>query len=240
MNKRKMAFWLAPALLAALTLALAACGDGKKTNTDTGPLPPAADVLAQATKAFDTMTTFNFRLEHENGTSPIPAGLEIVTAEGDIIVPDRMYAKLEAKAGTQPVRVEVIGVGDEGWLTNPFTRQWQPMPSGTSIKDMFNPTQGIKAAIGSLQDAQVIGTDDVDGVQAYHLTGTVTSDILQAAAPIAKPGLIVPLEVWVGKDDGLIRRIYLNGPIAPDEPENIVRKLMISKFGEEITITPPA
>ena len=240
MNKRKMAFWLAPALLAALALGPAACDGGKKTDTDTGPLPSAADVLSQATQAFDTMTTFHFRLEHENGASPIPAGLQIVTAEGDIIVPDRMYAKLEAKAGTQPVHVEVIGVGDEGWLTNPFTRQWQPLPSGTTIKDIFNPTQGIKAAIGSLQDAQVTGAEEVDGVQTYRLTGTVTSDILQAAAPIAKPGLIVPIEVWVGKDDGLIRQIYLNGPIAPGEPENIVRKLMISGFGEEITITPPA
>ncbi|MGD0765931.1 MAG: LppX_LprAFG lipoprotein [Dehalococcoidia bacterium] len=236
MNKRKIALCLA--LLAPLVMALTACGGGKKTET--GPLPAAADVLSQATQAFDTMTTFHFLLEHENGTSPIPAGLQIVTAEGDVIVPDRLYAKLDARAGTQPVRVEVIGVGDDGWLTNPFTRQWQPLPSGTTIKDIFNPTEGIKAAIGSLQDAQVTGAEEVGGVQTYHLTGTVTSDVLQAAAPIAKPGLIVPVELWIGKDDHLIRRIYLNGPIAPDEPGNIVRKLTISNFGEQVTITPPA
>jgi hypothetical protein len=227
-------------LLGALCLLPLACGDGGKKEPTSGPLPPAADVLAGAVQRAATMKTFHFRLEHENGASPIPLGLGLETAEGNVIVPDRLWAKLEAKAGTQPVRVEVIGIGDEGWITNPFNRQWQPLPSGTTIKDVFDPTQGIDAVANSLENAEVIAEESVGGVVTYHVEGTIDSAKLEAAAPIAEPGFTVKVKVWIGKDDPLIRRIRLEGPIASGEPENIVRKLDISKFDEPVTIEPPA
>ena len=211
-------------------------GGGSSKPATTGPLPRRTPVLPQAVQAFHSMKTFHFRLEHDNGGSPIPPGLTLITADGDVIVPDRMSAKLDAKAGQQTVNVSVIGVGDQGWITNPFSRQWQPLPSGTTIKDIFDPTQGVKAIVGSLQGAQVTAEENVDGTPCYRIEGTVASEVLQAAAPIAKPGLTVGIKVWIGTDDSLIRQVYLVGPIAPDEPSNIVRRLMLSKFNEDITI----
>lgn len=228
------------AALGALLIALAACGGGGKSTGTAAPLPSADTVLPGAVTAFDSMKTFHFNLTHENGASPIPNGLMLVSADGNVIVPDHMHAAIEAKAGDQTVRVEVIGIGDQGWITNPFNRQWQPLPSGTTIKDIFDPAQGVKAIIGSLQGGQVTSEENVQGVQTYHVEGTIQSDALQAAVPISKPGFTVRVEVWIGKDDSLIRQVYLEGPIAPDEPGNIVRKLTLSEFGEDITITPPA
>ncbi len=229
------------ATLAVVAAFLAACGGGGSSTpaATTGPLPQPDAILSKAVDSFQAMKTFHFRLEHENGGSPIPPGLTLITADGDVIVPDRMSAKLDAKAGQQTVNVQVIGIGDQGWITNPFSRQWQPLPSGTSIKDIFDPTQGVKAIIGSLQDAQVTAEEDVDGTPCYRIEGTVPSEVLQAAAPIAKPGLTVGIKVWIGTDDSLIHQVYLIGPIAPDEPSNIVRQLMLSKFNEDISIDAP-
>ena len=215
-----------------------ACGGGKSTTT-TGTLPPASSILPAAIQAFDALTTFHFSLTHENGTTPIPNGLQLVSADGDVIVPDRMHAALEAKINNTTVRVEVIGVGNEGWITNPFNRQWQPLPSGTTIKDIFDPTQGVKAIIGSLQNAQVVGQEKVGGAQTWHVKGTVQSDALTTAVPVAKPGLTVGIEAWIETSDSLIRQVYLEGPIMPGEADNIVRKLSLSNFGEQVTITPP-
>jgi len=191
-------------------------------------------------EAFEALETFHFSLTHENGTSPIPNGLQLVSADGDVVVPDRMRAEVEAKVSNQTVRVEIIGVGDEGWMTNPFNRQWQPLPSGTTIKDIFDPAQGVKAIIGSLQNAQVTGEEKVGGAQTWHVEGTVQSDVLAIAVPISRPGLTVGIEAWIEVDGSLIRQVYLKGPIAPGEAENIVRKLALSDFGEQITITPPS
>ena len=223
----------------ALLLACAACGGGGGGSPTSGPLPPATSVLPAAVQAFDSLQTFHFSLTHENGTSPIPNGLQLVSADGDVVVPDRMHAAIEAKVGNQTVKVEIIGVGEQGWMTNPFNRQWQPLPSGTTIKDIFDPAQGVKAIIGSLQNAQVVGQEKVGGVQTWHVEGTVQSDVLATAVPISRPGLTVGIEAWIEVDGSLIRQVYLKGPIAPGEADNIVRKLALSNFGEQITITPP-
>ena len=102
------------------------------------------------------------------------------------------------------------------------------------------PAQGVKAIIGSLQNAQVTGEEKVGGAQTWHVEGTVQSDVLATAVPISRPGLTVGIEVWIEVDGSLIRQVYLKGPIAPGEAENIVRKLALSDFGEQITITPPS
>jgi hypothetical protein len=215
----------------------AACGGGKATTT--GTLPPATSVLPAAIQSFDSLKTFHFNLAHENGTTPIPNGLQLVSADGDVVVPDRLHATIEALAGGQTVRVEVIGIGSQGWITNPFNRQWQPLPSGTTIKDIFDPTLGVKAIVGSLQNAQVVGQEKVGGAQTWHINGTIPSDALTAAVPVAKPGFTVTIEAWIDVNDSLIRQVYLQGPIAPGEASNIVRKLTLSDFGEQVTITPP-
>jgi len=238
-TKRWLVLCLPLVALTVLGLMLAACG-GDGEDEETGPLPSVEEILTKAVEGVDKMTTFHFRLEHENGASRIPMDLDLTTAEGDVIVPDRMWAKLEAKAGTQSVRVEVIGVGDDGWITNPFNREWQPLPSGTTITDIFDPTQGIEAVVNALEDAQVTAQEKVGGVDTYRLEGTIDSEMLEGAAPIAEPGLTVGVKVWIGKEDSLIRRIRLEGPIAPDEPEDIVRNLDLSKFDEPVTIEPPA
>ncbi len=229
------------AALFALAAFLTACGGGGSNKPATSePLPQPDSVLPKAVDSFQALKSFHFRLEHDNGGSPIPPGLTLITADGDVIVPDRMSAKLDAKAGQQTVNVSVIGIGDQGWITNPFSRQWQPLPSGTTIKDIFDPAQGVKAIVGSLQNAQVTAEENVSGTLCYRVEGSVPSEVLQAAAPIAKPGLTVGIKVWIGKDDSLIRQVYLVGPIAPDEPANIVRRLMLSKFDEDITIDAPS
>jgi hypothetical protein len=221
-----------------VALACVACGGGG-TSTASGTTPPASSILPAAIQAFDSLQTFHFTLTHENGTTPIPNGLQLVSADGDVVVPDRMHAAIEAKVGNQTVKVEVIGVGNQGWMTNPFNRQWQPLPSGTTIKNIFDPTQGVKAIIGSLQNAQVVGQEKVGGAQTWLVKGSIQSDVLTSAVPVARPGFTVGVEAWIGVDDSLIRQVYLEGPIMPNEADNIVRRLTLSGFGEQITIKPP-
>ena len=207
------------ATLAVVAAFLAACGGGGSNKpATTGPLPTPDAVLSKATDAFQSMQTFHFRLEHDNGGSPIPPGLTLITADGDVIVPDRMSAKLDAKAGQQTVNVSVIGIGDQGWITNPFSRQWQPLPSGTSIKDIFDPAQGVKAIIGSLQGAQVTGEESVDG------TACAVLDLAAVSAKLAyRTGVL-----WVATSDGLPRRLRLS--LANGKP---ARELLYLAYAHE-------
>src|SRR3972149_5194539 len=95
-------------------------GDGE------GEAPPADEIVAKAAAAAGGLRSFHFRLDHENGTTPILMGLELVSAEGEVAPPDRLQAEVRAKAmGSVSVTVNVVGIGERAWVTNPFTRQWQ-------------------------------------------------------------------------------------------------------------------
>jgi hypothetical protein len=226
-------------LLGALALAAACGGGGEEAAPTPATLPQAEEILPKVVERVGAVKSFHFRLEHENGLSPIPLGLKLRTAEGDISVPDRMRAELEADAGGALVRVEVIGIGDQGWMTNPFSRQWQPLPKGTTISAIFDPAAGIQAVARSLQEVRLAGVEKVGGDNTYLLEGKVDSGVLEAAAPIAEPGLTVNVKVWVDVEEYTIRQVRLEGPFAPGEPENIVRILFLSKFDEAVSIESP-
>jgi hypothetical protein len=226
-------------LLAGLALAAACGGGGEKAAPTPATLPPADELLPKVVERVGAVKSFHFRLEHENGLSPMPLGLKLKTAEGDVQVPDRMKAKLEADVAGALLRVEVVGIGEEGWMTNPFSHEWQPLPAGTTISAIFDPAAGIQAVAGSLQDVRVVGVEKVGGDNTYLLEGQIDSGVLKAAVPIAEPGLTVNVKVWVGVDDYNIRQVRLEGPFASGEPENIVRILILSNFDEPVSIEPP-
>ena len=236
---RKAWFGLLAMLLAGLTLAVACGGGGEEAAPTPATLPPADEILPKVVERVGAVKSFHFRLEHENGLSSMPLDLKLKTAEGDIQVPDRMKAKLEAEAAGALMRVEVIGIGDQGWMTNPFSRQWQPLPKGTTISAIFDPAAGIQAVARSLQEVRLAGVEKVGGDNTYLLEGKVDSGVLEAAAPIAEPGLTVNVKVWVDVEEYTIRQVRLEGPFAPGEPENIVRILYLSKFDEPVSIEPP-
>jgi hypothetical protein len=91
----------------------------------------------------------------------------------------------------------------------------------------------------SLDNVSVDGVENVGGSDTYLLEGEVDSGVLKAAVPIAEPGLTVTVKLWVDVEDYSILQVRLEGPFAPDEPENIVRILQLSNYDESVSIEPP-
>src|SRR5580765_5104872 len=100
-------------LLCAFVL-VAACGGSSKPSGSQSVT--AESVLSNATAALAKVKSFHFHITHENGTTPMPLGLQLVDAEGDVAVPDKLAADVKAKAGPVSVSVKVIGIGDDTWI----------------------------------------------------------------------------------------------------------------------------
>lgn len=221
--------------LALISLLLIACGgDDAPAATDASP----QELLAKSATAVQDVTTLHFRLTHENGTTPMPLNLQLVTAEGDIVLPDRLAAKLNARAASVSVSLDVIGIADRTWITNPFTRRWQTLPEAT-IQDVADPAALVASLLDSLDNPQVAGSSEIDDVSTVHITGTMDSGALEGALPIAHAGLTVNVDLWIGEDDSLPRRVRLNGPIASDDAEKIVRQVDFSDYNARVDIQPP-
>lgn len=225
--------WLRAAALL-ISISVAACGGGGE-----GPLPPAQEVVAQAAAATAALRSFHFRLTHENGTTPAPLGLQLESAEGDAVPPDRLKAEVRAKAmGSVAVTVEVIGIGGRTWITNPFTRRWQELP-GATVRDIADPALIVKAVLAGLSEAEVAGRATVGGAKTYEVTGRLSSEALRGALPAVQAGRTVAVRVWVGVEDYLPRRAEIKGKLTATDDEDVARRVELSRFDAAVRIEPP-
>jgi hypothetical protein len=228
---------LLPLVTLVAAVLIVACGGGDSSEpADTDKT--AAEILSDASKAAAGLTTFHFKLSHQNGSTPLPLNLSVESAEGDVGVPDKLKADVKADAAGINVSVKVIGIDDETWVTNPFTRSWQRL-GGTNIRDFANPAALVTGLLPDVQDPQIAGREDVDGAATYRLTGTIDSAALSDALGIAEPGHTVKVEAWIGVDDSLPRRVKLSGRLTDDEKENVTRQVDLSRFNQPVDIQAP-
>lgn len=217
------------------TLLIACGGDDDAVPTSQDP----ADLLAKAATATEALTSFHFKLTHQNGSTPLPLNLALETAEGNVVIPGRLAADVEAKAaGSIPVSVKVIAIDDETWITNPFTREWQRLP-GAGVRDFADPETLVRALVDAIEDPRVDGGSEIGGVQTVKLVGSVDAGMLQDALGIARAGNVVTVEAWIGAEDSLPRRIRILGRLSSVEEENVSRQIDLSRFNQPVEINPP-
>lgn len=234
--------WIATRTAALLVLLAVACGGDDSTQSKaTGDTqgPPAAQVLAGAADAVKQLRSFHFVLTHENGSTPIVLSLNLVRAEGDIVAPDRLRGELKATQGAFGATMKVVAIGKDLWLTDPIVGKWQKLGQNINIHDIFAPDKGVPELLRNARNGQVTGEETIGGVRSRLVHATVDGGALQAIAPIAQQGRDVPVTIWVGKDDALVRRIDIEGPLTDKEKPDIRRRLDLSKFNQQIEITAP-
>lgn len=218
-------------LLAAL---LAACGGD---DEDTAALPEAAGVLESSATRMEQVRSMHFLLDHERGSTEIVRGIAMTRAEGDVVTPDNMQATIKGGLGPVNFEIGIVILGEDGWIQNPLNRRWES--EDITIDQVFDPREGVIALVRSTRDATVTGIDRIDGVRCYRVEAILDSGDLELLPGTPAPGKDVPTTAWIGVDDSLVRRVELRGSVAAGEPDNLVRRLTLSRFDEEVTIAPP-
>lgn len=218
---------------AALCLGLVGCGGGAEDGA-----PSAQEIVDRSQESTGEVESFHFTLEL--GDVPLAgAGLAISSAEGDVAVPDRVRASFSGSFAGIGIESELVIVGDEDFLKDPLTGRWRTLDIGASPLDYFDPASGVIAVMGSVEELELAGTEDVQGAPAYRLTGTASARDLSGLLAVAPSDRSVPVQLWVGRDDYLLRRLRVDGPVADGEPEDVVRTIEISRFDEPVEIEKP-
>lgn len=233
------------AALVALAVLLTACG-GKKNNKagSAGRATPVVtpspeQLLTRAGDTLNSLTAFHFVLTHQNGSTPIAQGINMTTAEGDFVQPDRFKGTVEGKLQNGfAVQAKVISVGNNVWIAL-ADDTYLPLPNGIGAAAILDPQNGVLKAVRSVKSPQIVGTDHFDNTDMTVVAGTVDAGDLTALDQAAQPGKQVTGRVWIGNQDNRIYRIRLEGPLNDQEPSNIVRQIDLSQFNESVTIQPP-
>ena len=230
---RRVVVWTA---LAVVAFALfAACGDDNDAAAEIEGVDPAA-LLREAADRMELAQSLHFLLEHENGATEIVRGLRMQRAEGDIVGSDRLSVEIRATVGPLNLKVGIVIIGDEAWITNPITGRWER--EQISIEGVFAPATGVTALMRLAADPRVAGSDTIGGVRTYRVEVTVDSgDVTMFGQPRA--GRALRAKVWIGIDDSLVYRIEIVGSVLAGEPDDLMRRVTFSRFDTEIEIAPP-
>ncbi|MBN9387905.1 MAG: LppX_LprAFG lipoprotein [Chloroflexi bacterium] len=232
-----------------LATTLAACGGDNPTATPTVPPPTptpvkpltADDIAKMSADKLNTINALHFIVNIKSGQVEIFNGITFKNAEGDYTKPDKFRAKLKVTVAIAQVDAETVGMNGQQYLllTN-LSKSWVTLPANIGFKPdvLFDSQKGIGAVVTKTQNLTLVGTEQIDGVDVYHLKGIVKGPDISpiTAGTLGKND--VNFEVWTGKNDFYVRRVTFkeisNDPNASDW------QLDFSKFNDPVNITLPA
>lgn len=225
------------ALLLALVafLLLAACGGEKEEKAAELSVE---EIVAQTTEKTSAVTSFHFVFEAESAPTAV-AGLSLTFAEGDLVVPDRLRADVAGSLSGVSLTSELVIVGDRDFLKDPFRGEWRTFEVGTSPVAFFDPAKGVLAVIEGAQELSQLASEEVGGADSYRLRGKVPVSAITPILGNPPSERLVDVELWIGTEDLLLRRIRLEGPVLEGDPEDVVRTVELSEFDEPVEIEPP-
>jgi len=214
-------------------LLLTACDDAPDVPLD--GVDPVL-LLSAAAERTEQATSFHFALEHEGGTTEIVRGVQMTSAEGDVVGTDRLRASIEGSVGPLNLKLEIVILPDESWITNPLTQRWER--EEISVDDLFDPAVGVTALMRAVSEPRLTGADSIDGVAVYRVAASVDSGDVQMFGS-ARAGRELVATAWIGVDDLLVYRIELQGPLNSGEPDDLIRRITFSDFDVAVEIVAP-
>ena len=218
------------ACLLAAVLALAACGGSNA--------PSAQQLIRNAQAAIQKVKSYHFNLVVDN---PGQGGvLTIKTADGDILVPDKLQAKANALVFGSVVNVRIIAIGGKQYVTDPITGSWMPTSGLLDPHTLSDSKTGVGAILGDMQNPSTPTDANVDGTPCWNINGMLDAKYLSGITGGTAPaGSMVAATICIGKADNLPYLMRLSGIAAQGDTAKTVRTFKLSKFGETLVITAP-
>ena len=235
---------LAPgaSLLLLLVIAAAACTPAEPTATPTpSPTPPpsALAILAASGVSMAALQSFRFSLSHENGGTPIGAGLVVADVEGDVVKPDGLSLSLGATFSGFFVEVDLVALDGVTYMTDPITQSWEVQEAGVNPLAFFDPASGIDSIMSDLSEPSLLEPETLEGVTAHRISGKLPSASLAPLLSTVALDLIVDTEVWIGVDDSYLRKVVFRGEVVPGDAAEVVRTIELSNFDLTVEIEAP-
>jgi hypothetical protein len=225
----------APLIAIAVLLAsgaVVACG-GKKAGLSASQIVAQSATRTAAVKSFHLVVN----IEHVPASS---SGISLTYLEGDVAVPAALQARVGGTFHGVPLSSELIVLGTKHYLKDPFTGKWSLVSVAMNPAAFFDPAKGVLAVIKATRNVAADGSKKVGGVDSYRLKGKVQASALTPLLGNPASAKLLPVELWIGKSDLLLRRIRLSGAIAAGEGTNALRTVELSAFGEPVHIVAPA
>jgi hypothetical protein len=241
------------AALLGMVVLVVACAGTAATPTEV-PLPDPQTLLNKAAAEVRNARSVRIKLQLTGAPSYVdppqtPGGpgntIAFVSADGAYQAPDRVQAKVVAKILGLAGEVDVIAIGDDQWMRNKILTadRWirQIFSPGFNAARLVSSDQGIEAALKALKEVKMVGKENVDGVQMYHITGKASGVDIAALTVGLIRGSDVLADIYIVVDTGRVDRVTLVQPdtVTEKEPKPTTWQLEIFDYNADVQIVSP-
>jgi LppX_LprAFG lipoprotein len=205
-----------------------------------GSKPTTQQLIATVEKNYKTVNSFHVVMQVNNPGPAKSSQVQIRSANGDVIMPDKVKAQATVVLSGQAVSVNLVSIGDTQYITDPITGQWRVIKGLLDPRTLTNPNTGIISLLNKVQKVTQPTDDTVSGVPCWHVSGLLDAKYLAFFTGGGVPaGTTLQTSACVGKADGLLYQVKVTGQAAPDDTPDTTYLFNISKYNENITITAP-
>lgn len=200
----------------------------------------ADEILESAAERAEELETAKFEIDG-NGVLEVEELGEVTLSEAEGVVerPDRAQVDVEVDADAADIPLTIVSTEDGVYFTDVFTGDWQEAPDEFQFNPaiIFDNDQGIPALIRSVEDAEVLGTEEIDGSETYQIYGVIDQELMeQGTGGIFQAEEDVDFNVWVDQETSDVRQVRAEDPT--DESDS-VWEMRIFEHDEPVEIDDP-
>jgi hypothetical protein len=230
-----------------------------KGNSDkpVAELPAAQSLLEESANKIQDASSLDVEIVVEGypvelGTTTLDAisadmPLYFKYAKGVFEAPDRLEATIEFSVGVVSTTATLIAIDHDHYLRSDLltANHWinaEIIPGFSPASLMARPG-GIASALESVNNLEMVGQEDMDGLDVFHLRGTVQASAFYSLTF----GLIrtqtgeISIEVFITVSDRRVALIKLYEPPPADvtDSEDTTWAINILDYNRDVTIMPP-
>src|SRR2546428_12468685 len=118
-----------------------------------GPKPTTKQLIAGSQKNFFNVSAFHVTMQVNNPGKAIADRVQILNANGDVVMPDKVKAQATVVLSGQSVTVNLISIANNQFITDPITGQWRVIKGILDPHALTNRDTGIASLLGKVQNA---------------------------------------------------------------------------------------
>lgn len=212
----------------------------EESDESTSDEPDADEILENAAERAEELETAQFEVSGTGTLQVEEIGeVSLGNAEGAVERPDMAQIDVRIDSDAAEIPLSIVSVEDEIYFTDVFTGEWQEAPDEFQYDPsvIFDDEQGIPALIRTVEDAEVVGNEEIDGRQAYQVYGVVDQDTIEAGTSgMFQPQDDVDFNVWIDQETWDVLQVRAEDPT---EETDSVWEIMIFGHDEPVEIEDP-
>jgi lipoprotein LprG len=214
--------------------ALAGCGSSQ-------PQGDPRALLQQAKRVIDSAESVHFSLRSSGASGG--SGVAISAADGDARRPDGFSGTLTVLESGFTVKVQIVSAGGTFYALLPFSSRFQVTdPSKYGFGNpatLLDTSRGLSSLLVEALSARMDNRDRLQGEELDEVDVTLPGQRVKDLLTSADPSKPVSGRIGIAVDSHQIRRVVLTGPFF-DAGTDSTYTLVLDRYGENVTITPPA